>query len=107
MSNPVIKTIKENVWRLVASNVTSGVIWLIDENQNALFTYRMTGESAPTSTEEGVRFQGQGMKIENDSAIDIMARRQPTGVQTWARMMTPGFNGKILDAYIGIHEYEK
>lgn len=38
--------------------------------------------------------------------IDIMARRQPVGSQTWRRMMTPGFSGKILDAYIGIHEYE-
>lgn len=35
-----------------------------------------------------------------------MARSQPVGSQTWRRMMTPGFSGKVLDAYIGIHEYE-
>jgi hypothetical protein len=71
MANPVIKTIKENEWRLMATSVTAGNIWLLDESQNALFTYRMTGGIAPTTADEGVRFQGQGMIISNDAPIDV------------------------------------
>ena len=32
--NPVVKSIKENEWRLVASNVTKCNILKLDENQN-------------------------------------------------------------------------
>lgn len=71
MANPVMMNIKENEWRIVATNVTSGNIWLLDENQNALFTYRDTGESAPTDENEGVRFQQPGMIIANDEPIDV------------------------------------
>jgi len=71
MANPTIKTIKENEWRLMASNVTAGNLWLLDETQNCLFTYRMTGNAAPTTADEGVRFQGQGMLISNDEPIDV------------------------------------
>lgn len=38
--------------------------------------------------------------------IDIMSPRQPANTEIWVRMMTPGFTGKVLTFFFGIHEYE-
>lgn len=71
IANPVIKSLKKDEWRLVASNVTKCDLWLIDEGQNALYTYRITGGTAPTDKNEGVRFIKPYMFIRFDYAIDI------------------------------------
>lgn len=82
MSDPVIVNIKENAWRKVATAVTSGNIWMLQKEQKALFTYRMTGETAPTDSDEGMDFINPGMTISNDAAIDVY-------------IMAIGDNGKV------------
>jgi hypothetical protein len=71
MANPVIKTIKENEWRLMATAVTICTLSLLDESQNCLYTYRLTGGTIPDSVDEGIRILNQSITIRSDLQIDI------------------------------------
>ena len=55
MANPATVNLTANTWGLVAEDVTTGQIKRMDNSPNVyLETYRMTGETAPTSQTEGV-----------------------------------------------------
>lgn len=71
MSNPVIKTIKKDEWRKIASNVVYCSIHLIDENQNAVFTYRTAGDLTAIDNDEGIRITNKSVKLKSDLNIDV------------------------------------
>jgi hypothetical protein len=50
----VLSVYPKDVWMLVASNLLSGQIWILNPIPDYLITYRPTGGAAPTGTEEGV-----------------------------------------------------
>lgn len=55
MANPAIVSCTANTWVKVATNVTSGKIYrLKKKTATYLQTYRLTGQAAPTTIEEGV-----------------------------------------------------
>lgn len=80
MANPVIRSIKEKVVSIIATNVTTGVVNKHREQGRDfqyLVTYRLTGEAAPSSAEmldEGVIMfmdNPEQETISNTAAIDI------------------------------------
>jgi len=70
MANPVMVNVPANAWTKVATNVTSGVIYNIS-NLPLFQTYRMTGDPAPTSREEGVDIGDGEAEILSGDGIDI------------------------------------
>lgn len=74
MANPVATSIVKGAWRLVATNVTSGIIHKLDVSPSRyLQTYRLTGEAAPTDINEGaILFEnGSSESIESSDPIDV------------------------------------
>jgi len=70
MANPVIEDCPEGEWTLVATNETAGVIHALKDEAKYLQTYRDTGEAAPTTIDEGARFEGQ-LNISASAGIDV------------------------------------
>ena len=55
MSDPILVTCPEGQWTKVATDIGKGAIYRVSKNPGAyLFTYRDTGEAAPTDKAEGV-----------------------------------------------------
>lgn len=73
MANPFPTPILKGSWVKVATNVTSGFIHRLIAGPAYLQTYRLTGESPPLSTEEGIPlFISQGtVEISSRDPIDI------------------------------------
>lgn len=73
MADPVVSTITQGAWAKVATNVTSGWVYLLDNPEHeVLQTYRMTGGTAPTGSEEGVPVDPKdGAQISAYSGIDV------------------------------------
>lgn len=70
MANPVLVDCHEGQWTLVATNQTAGIIHVLKDEAKYLHTYRVTGDTAPTTIEEGVRFDTQ-LNISDSAGIDI------------------------------------
>lgn len=72
MADPVIKDIPSGAWTLVAENVTSGFLHIIETQVLKLWqTYRTTGGTAPTDLAEAIQFKGETEEISAGSAIDV------------------------------------
>ncbi|MCK5612880.1 hypothetical protein KAR91_63995 [Candidatus Pacearchaeota archaeon] len=74
MPDPEVKTITADQWNLVAENVTTGFIHLMDTKTRIYRqTYRLTGEAAPTAGDraEGVKMNFPGESISHNAGIDI------------------------------------
>ena len=56
MANPALQTLSADAWTAVATAVSAGVIYIKDTSPTYLQTYRMTGDPAPTTADEGVAF---------------------------------------------------
>lgn len=71
MANPVIVPCPEGQWTKVATDVTSGVIHVINEAPEKYSqTYRDTGDTAPTTFDEAVPFEKE-LLISASAAIDV------------------------------------
>ena len=75
MANPVVVACPVDTWKIVATNVTSGVIHPLASNAQYLHTYVMTGGAAPTGTAIGVQFLGS-LKIAAAAGIDVYVYAQ-------------------------------
>lgn len=71
MANPTIKNCTADTWVKVATNVTAGLVHMIDKKPSMyLHTYRMTGNAAPLSRVGGVVCD-QTEIIEASAEIDV------------------------------------
>ena len=74
MPNPVIIACPQDAWKLIASNQIFGYLFEMNKKPDKyLYTYRLTGEAAPTLKTEGVPiFQTEEKKlIISMLAVDI------------------------------------
>lgn len=71
MPNPAIVALTAGQWNLVATNVTTGIIHILDTSTQYQQTYRLTGGVAPTLQSEGAAFEWPGIPISSDAAIDV------------------------------------
>jgi hypothetical protein len=72
MPNPNLVSCPADTWTKVATNVTTGNIWIADKSPNKyLQTYVLTGQAAPAGTAIGIAIVGDGMPIANTVGIDV------------------------------------
>lgn len=70
MANPVLIDIDEGKWNLIATGVTTGMVHRKSEEPNLYFqTYRLTGEAAPTTLDEGIKLFINSVISEPISAV--------------------------------------
>ena len=70
MPNPVEVNCTADTWQLVATNVTDGFIKRLSNAPNAyLETYRLTGQAAPTSRNEGSKCFIETDQLDIDSPL--------------------------------------
>lgn len=85
MADPAITAIPKDVWTKVATNVTTGMIHILNvDPNNYLYTYRDTGGGAPanpTTDPEAVPFN-PALQISAAAGIDVY-------------VMTRGVNGSV------------
>jgi hypothetical protein len=87
MPEPVFVDCPADQWTKVATGVTTGIIWKVIDTEY-LYTYRLTGESAPTLESDGVRvFRDDD---ESDNQVQIQAG-ELIDVYLWAK----NSNGRI------------
>lgn len=71
MANPVLTDCPEGQWTKVATNVTAGVIHILDTAPDKyLQTYRVNLGAAPTTITEGVWFKDE-LNISSSTGIDV------------------------------------
>lgn len=71
MADPLVVAITPaNAWQKVATNVTTGQLWVLNNNVEYLHTHRLTGTGAPTAQSEGVDLEGNAW-ISSTVAIDV------------------------------------
>lgn len=74
-ADPLIVETPKDVWTKVATNVTSGFVWVLNTAPNVYSqTYRLTGEAAPTLFDEAVTLEKPGAPISASVAIDVYIR---------------------------------
>lgn len=72
MADPAITALVADTWTKVATNVTGGLIHILDNTPKAyIHTYRDTGGLAPTTTVEAVGFTGVTEEISASAGIDV------------------------------------
>ena len=72
MANPTLVSCPQNEWTLVATAVNIGSVYPKSSMPGLyLFTYRMTGDDAPTTDDEGVHFDDFCTPIESTQPIDV------------------------------------
>ena len=75
MTNPVRVTIPTpNTWTLVASNVTNAFVYRLDTTAVLRYTYRDTGDPAPSgmfAADSAIGVQDIGLEVSNSSPVDI------------------------------------
>jgi hypothetical protein len=70
MADPVIVPAPADEWTIVATAVSIGNLHLLKPGVPTMYTYRLTGEDAPTLPAEGVKLD-RSNPIHDASAIDI------------------------------------
>jgi hypothetical protein len=50
MANPTTISCTKDVWTKVATNVTHGNVWVLNNLPSYIHTYKLTGEAAPNDT---------------------------------------------------------
>jgi len=74
MANPVIVDITpKDTWVKVATAVTYGEVWVINNDPNYLHTYKLTGEAAPNDTTDRPKAVNLDINasIAHDALIDV------------------------------------
>lgn len=72
MADPAIVACTADTWVKVATNVTTGFVWIADSAPNVYVqTYRDTGGAAPTNDNDAVRMPSPGMPISASAGIDV------------------------------------
>jgi hypothetical protein len=79
MSDPVIINCPADVWTKIATNVTTGMIWVTNVKPRGYkFTYRDSGNPAPTDDTDAIIFPSTstdetnpGMRISASAGIDV------------------------------------
>lgn len=72
MADPVIVACAADTWVKVATNVTTGFVWIMKSGPNVYVqTYRDTGEAAPTDDTDAVKMPPPGMPISASAGIDV------------------------------------
>lgn len=71
MADPLIVECTKDIWTKVATNVTSGIIWIKNKLPTYLQTYRDTGESAPTNKDDAIPIYGNSIPISASAGIDV------------------------------------
>lgn len=72
MADPVIVACTKDIWTKVATNVTTGYVWIKDSGPNVYFqTYRDTGGAAPSDNADAVNMSLPGMPIAATAGIDV------------------------------------
>lgn len=81
MADPVIVPCPEGVYTIIATNVTKGEIYKMTKYAGSyLYTYRATGEAAPTAEAEGVEI------FRNNSIVqEIWERAAGVDIYIWAK----------------------
>lgn len=77
MADPLIVECQKDEWTKVATNVTTGRIWIKKKTPTYLQTYRMTGEDAPTDKSDAVPIYENSIPISHSAGIDVYI--QPVG----------------------------
>lgn len=72
MADPSFVNIPNGVWTKILTNVTSGIIWKITETEY-IYTYRMTGNPAPTLESDGVRIFKDDDESDNQVSLSANA----------------------------------
>jgi hypothetical protein len=78
MANPVLIP-TTTVWSAVATSVTGGVVWLADTRPKYLYTYRETGDPAPTDDTDARIVVSNKIKISHSTPIDVYMRSNIAG----------------------------
>lgn len=87
MTAPVVTTALVGVWTKVATNVTDVSLHPIDKMAKYSWTYRDTGDPAPTLTPEKVTFGEEGLVLQSATAMDVYVWvAETTYVPTSARV---------------------
>jgi len=72
MADPSLVTLTANTWVKVATNVTAGIIQNRLTDNQVYHTYRMTGNTAPIGTAEGILWNTDlDLVIKSDYGIDV------------------------------------
>ena len=71
MASPVSVTVPVNTWTLVATNVTEGNVWILNNRAVYSHYYVATGGAAPTDMSEAAVLPEPGLPISVDVASDI------------------------------------
>lgn len=79
MANPVVVSLPDGEWTLVAENVVTGFIKKLSasEGVHILETYRLTGEAAPT-------LKAEGALAFEDSVVEVITSTVAIDVYMWA-----------------------
>lgn len=70
MPAPVFVNCPADVWTKVTTAVTTGQLWKAQSTATYLQTYRLTGETAPTDSSEGVKLFSDNQNSEEISSSD-------------------------------------
>lgn len=71
MADPVIVACTADTWVKVATNVTTGFVWIMKTGPTYMQTYRDTGEAAPGNDNDAVVMPAPGMPISASAGIDV------------------------------------
>jgi hypothetical protein len=71
MVNPNLVSVTKGSWVKVATNVTNLGVWVVNNGANYTWTYRNTGDAAPTLAEERVRMPYPGKHFAANAAFDL------------------------------------
>jgi len=74
MANPAVTNLVADTWTKVATNVYSGYVWILKSGIGYLYTYRLTGEAAPTTLDDAIQFSMPGQEIAANDPIDVYVR---------------------------------
>jgi hypothetical protein len=83
MASPVAFDLTKNTWTKVATNVTEGQVWIVENRPVYMHYYVATGGAAPTDTTLGSPMPEPGLPISVDVASDIYIR-------------AGGYDGRVL-----------
>ena len=72
MADPEVIKCDADAWTKVATDVTTGNIWILNTSPDAyLQTYRDTGEDAPSDNSDAVSVSDRSIPIAAEAGIDV------------------------------------
>jgi len=75
MNNPVVFECPKGTWVKIATGITNGTVYRLTAANKYIQTYRVTGDAAPTTKDDGAQLFGvedqNSARIICDTAADI------------------------------------